>query len=133
MRSMFAVLISLGCLQAIAATSCGKKFASPGDVATTYPLDSRGRVQSLLAPHIAVINRAATPFTVSAIHLELLKDEQVIDARHMDAADIQRFASNGPGIQEVVQMASFMFCGADLIAPESSLPALRCRRTKVWW
>ncbi len=128
MRSMFAILISLGCLQVIAADEPRQEIRfCPGDVATTYPLDSRGRVQSLLAPHIAVINRAATPFTVSAIHLELLKGEQVIDARHMDAADIQRFASNGPGIQEVVQMASFMFCGADLIAPGIKLagPALQ--------
>ena len=128
MRSMFAILISLGCLQVIAADEPRQEIRfCPGDVATTYPLDSRGRVQSLLAPHIAVINRAATPFTVSAIHLELLKGEQVIDARHMDAADIQRFVSNGPGIQEMVQMAPFMFCGADLIAPGIKLagPALQ--------
>jgi hypothetical protein len=111
MRSVFAIMISLSCLQAIAAGEPQQEIRfCPGDVARTYPLDSRGRVQSLLVPHVAVINHAATAFTVSAIHLELLKGGQVVDARHLDAADIQRFASNGPDIQEV-------FCGTDLIAP----------------
>jgi Membrane proteins related to metalloendopeptidases len=86
-------------------------------VARTYPLDSRGRVQSLLAPHVVVINRAAAPFTVLAIHFELLEAQHLIDARHLDAADIQRFASNGPDLQKEVQAASFMFCGTDLLAP----------------
>jgi murein DD-endopeptidase MepM/ murein hydrolase activator NlpD len=128
MRSAFAILISLGCLQATAADEPRQEIRfCPGDVASTYPLDSRGRVQSLLAPHIAVINHAATVFTVNAIHLELLKGEEVIDVRHLGAADIRRFASNGPGLQEAVQMASFMFCGADLIAPGIKLagPALQ--------
>jgi murein DD-endopeptidase MepM/ murein hydrolase activator NlpD len=118
MRSVFAMLISLGCLQTIAAGEPRLEIRfCPGDVARTYPLDSRGRVQSLLAPHIAVINHAAAAFTVNAIHLELLKDGQVVDTRHLDTADIQRFASNGPGIQEVAQVASFMLCGTELIAP----------------
>jgi murein DD-endopeptidase MepM/ murein hydrolase activator NlpD len=46
-----------------------------------------------------------------------LEGDRVVDARHFNAADIERIASNGPGIQEVMQMASFMFCGTDLIAP----------------
>jgi murein DD-endopeptidase MepM/ murein hydrolase activator NlpD len=118
MRFLFAISIFLGCLPAIAAGESRQEIRfCPGDVARTYPLDSRNRVQSLLAPHIAVINHAAAAFTVNVIYLELLKGEQVVDARRLDAADIQRFASNGPGIQEVVQMASFMFCGTDLIAP----------------
>ncbi|HEY4366256.1 MAG TPA: M23 family metallopeptidase [Steroidobacteraceae bacterium] len=74
-------------------------------------------MKSLLAPHIAVINHSGAPFEVRAIRIELLNGEQVVDVRHLDAADIQRFASNGPGIQEVAQVASFLFCGADLIAP----------------
>jgi hypothetical protein len=71
----------------------------PADVARTYPLDSRGRVQSLLMPHVAVINYSATPFTVNAIHLELIEGGQVLDVRHLNAADVQRFASNSSEIQ----------------------------------
>jgi murein DD-endopeptidase MepM/ murein hydrolase activator NlpD len=128
MRCVFAILISLCCLPASAAGEPPQEIRfCPGDVARTYPLDSRGRVQSLLAPHIAIINHAAATFTVGAIHLELLKGDQIVDARHLDAADVQGFASNGPGIQGVAQMASFMFCGTELIAPGIKLagPALR--------
>jgi hypothetical protein len=118
MRSVFAIVISLGCLQTIAAGEPRQEIRfCPDDVARTYPLDSRSRVQSLLVPHVAVINHGVTAFTVSAIHLELLQGGQVVDARHLDAADIQRLASNGPDLQEVVQGASFMFCGSDLVAP----------------
>ena len=118
MRALLAISILFACLEpAVAAEPSQEIRFCPADVARTYPLDSRGRVQSLLAPHVAIINRSAAPFTVNAIHFEILKDGQVVDARRFDAADIQRFASNSPGIQEVIQMASFMFCGADLIAP----------------
>ena len=134
MRSAFAIVISLSCLQAVAAGEPRQEIRfCPGDVARTYPLDSRGRVQSLLVPQIAVINHAAAPFTVSAIHLELLQGDHVVDARHLNAADIERIASNGPGIQEVMQMASFMFCGTDLIAPGIKLagPALHANEGLV--
>jgi hypothetical protein len=118
MRSALAILISLICLQASAAGRPQWEIRfCPADVARSYPLDSRGRVQSLLVPYIAVISHSASPFDVSAIHVELLRGEQVVDERHFDATDVQRFASNGPDIQKEIQVASFMFCGADLIAP----------------
>lgn len=130
MRLTFAtlVLILLACLPGMAAAQPKQEIRfCPGDVARTYPLDSRGRVQSLLVPHIAVINRSAEAFTVRALHVELLKSGRVVDARHLEAADIQQFASKGPEIQDVAQNASFMFCGTELLAPEIKLagPTLR--------
>jgi murein DD-endopeptidase MepM/ murein hydrolase activator NlpD len=128
MRFALAVGTSLACLQALAAGEPQREIRfCPGDSARTYPLDSRNRVHSLLAPHIAVVNHAAAPFTVKDIHVELLKGEQVVDARRFDAADIQRFAADGPGIQETAQAASFLFCGTGLIAPGIKLagPELR--------
>lgn len=131
MRSLFAILISLVSLHALAAAAPEQEIRfCPADLARTYPLDSRGRVQSLLVPHFVVINRAATPFALSTIHIELLKGDQVVDARHFDAADLQRFAGNGPGIQEVLQMASFMFCGTDLIAPGIKLAGPELNRNE---
>jgi murein DD-endopeptidase MepM/ murein hydrolase activator NlpD len=118
MRVAVAVVMSLACLQAIAAGEPRQEIRfCPGDAARTYPLDGRGRVHSLLAPHIAVINHASVPFTVEVIHVELLRGEQVVDGRRFDAADVQRFASNSPGLQDTVRAASFLFCGTDLIAP----------------
>jgi hypothetical protein len=73
MRCAFAVLILLACLKQVAAQEARREIRfCPADLARTYPLDSRGRVHSLLTPHIAVINHADAPFTVSAIHVELL-------------------------------------------------------------
>jgi murein DD-endopeptidase MepM/ murein hydrolase activator NlpD len=127
MRFLLVTLMALNCLPAVAAPAAGQEIRfCPAGVAQTYPLDSRGRVQSLLAPHVAVINHAAAPFTLNEVHLELLRDGEVIDTRHLDASDIKRFASNSPGIQETLQVASFVFCGTDLIAPDIKLagPAL---------
>lgn len=116
MRSAFLLPILLGARAVVADAPPREIRFCPADVAHTYPLDSRGRVQSLLVPHIAVINHAAAPFEVHAIGLELLAGERVLDERHFDAADVARFASNSPGIQEVLQMASFQYCGTHLVA-----------------
>lgn len=126
MRIVFAFLVSLGSLNAIADALRPEIRFCPGDVARTYPLDSRGRVQSLLMPHVAIINHADTTLTITAIHLELLQDEQVVDARQLQGADIQLLTNNGPGLQQDMQMAPFMFCGAELIGPGIRLagPAL---------
>ena len=134
MRIVLATLCLLGCLPVMAAGKAQQEIRfCPADIARTYPLDSRARQHSLLTPHIAVINRAGAPFTVAAIHFELLEDGRVVDARHFDAAAIQRFASNSAGIQEVLQMAPFMFCGKDLVAPGIKLagPALQTNEALV--
>jgi murein DD-endopeptidase MepM/ murein hydrolase activator NlpD len=128
MRTLISISILLASLQAVAADELRQEIRfCPGDVARTYPLDSRGRQQSLLVPHIAVINHAAAPFTITAIHLELLQGEQVVDVRHLGAADIERFASNSRDIEQMVQSESFMFCGTGLVAPGIKLtgPVLR--------
>ena len=68
MRSLFATLILLAGMQAIAASEAQQEIRfSPADLARAYPLDSRARVQSLLTPDIAVINHGAAAFTVEAI------------------------------------------------------------------
>jgi murein DD-endopeptidase MepM/ murein hydrolase activator NlpD len=121
-------------MQAVAAGEVPQEIRfCPADVARTYPLDSRGRVQSLLMPHIAVINHAATPFTVNAIHIELIKGGQVLDVRHLNAADVQRFASNSSEIQDLIRGASFMFCGTELLGSGTKLagPALRANEGLV--
>jgi hypothetical protein len=53
--------------------------------------------------------------------------------RHLDSGQIQRFASNGAGIQEALQIAPFVFCGTDLIAPDIKLagPVLRANEGLV--
>jgi hypothetical protein len=118
MRAALAIPMLLACLgRAVAANDQQEIRFCPTDVARTYPLDSRERVQSLLAPHIAVINRATTPFSISAIHVELLDGRQVVDARHFSAADVERFASNSAGIQDAMQAVPFMFCDAKLVGP----------------
>lgn len=120
----------LACLKQAAAAEDRQEIRfCPADFARTYPLDSRGRVQSLLAPHVAVLNHADAPFSISAIRLELLEGQQVIDTRRLGAADLERFASNGPGIQEAMQAVSFMFCGGDLVPPGIKLagPVLRAQ------
>lgn len=133
-RSAVAVLIFVACLRQAAAAEDPREIRfCPADVARTYPLDSRERVQSLLAPHIAVLNHADAPFTISAIRLELLEGQQVIDARRLGAADLERFASNGPGIQEAMQAVPFVFCGKDLLTPGIKLagPVLRANEGLV--
>jgi murein DD-endopeptidase MepM/ murein hydrolase activator NlpD len=122
MRFLFVTAVLATSLPAIAAPEAGQEIRfCPASVARTYPLDSRGRVQSLLAPHVAVINHAAAPFTLEAVYIELLKGGEVIDTRHLAGADIERFASNSTGIQETLQVAPFVFCGTDLIGPDVKL------------
>ncbi len=111
--SIFACLLLLG--SAETKSSVEIRFC-PAEEARTYPLDSSQRVQGLLLPTVAVVNTVAMPFTLTAIHLELLKDGHVVDARTLDSAQVTRFADNGPGIQGVIRQAPFQFCGTDLIA-----------------
>ncbi|WP_129778356.1 M23 family metallopeptidase [Peristeroidobacter soli] len=117
MRLLFVTLVLIGCLRDADASDAQEIRFCPADVARTYPLDSRARVQSLLLPHIAVINHADAPFTVNAIHLELIKGGQLLDTRHLNAADVQRLAGNSAEIEALAREASFMFCGTELIAP----------------
>jgi murein DD-endopeptidase MepM/ murein hydrolase activator NlpD len=118
MRFALVILMFPACLQQAAAADGQQEIRfCPADVARTYPLDSRERVQSLVAPHIAVINRANAPLEVSSIAVELLDGQQVVDARHFSAADVERFASNSPGIREAMQAVPFMFCGTNLVGP----------------
>ncbi|MFC4312300.1 M23 family metallopeptidase [Steroidobacter flavus] len=121
MRLLFATLILIGGLQDAGASEAQEIRFCPADVARTYPLDSRARVQSLLLPHIAVINHATAPFTVDAIHLELIKGGELLDTRRLNAADVARLASNSAETQELARDASFMFCGTELIAPDIKL------------
>jgi hypothetical protein len=121
-QAAFAILIQLLCLQAIAGDRPPPQIRfCPADAARTYPLDSRGRVQGLLVPHIAVVNKSPAAFEPTAIDIELLADGRVVDARQFGREDIGRFALHGPDVQEIAQAMSFMFCGGDLIGPEVRL------------
>lgn len=129
-----ATLILLGCLQGAVASDVQQEIRfCPADVARTYHLDSRARVQSLVLPHIAVINHAAAPFAVDAIHLELIKGGHLLDTRHLNAADVEKLASNSSEIQELARDASFMFCGTELIGPGINLagPVLHAKEGLV--
>jgi hypothetical protein len=64
---------------------------------------------------MAVINHSESPFSVHAVHLELLRQGYVADQRTLYAVDLRHFASNGPGIQNEIGMIPFEYCGTDLI------------------
>jgi murein DD-endopeptidase MepM/ murein hydrolase activator NlpD len=86
-----------------------------------YPLDSQGRQQGLLLQSFTVVNRGPDPFRIDEIDIALMKDGGVVDNRVLDAADIARWAGNGPPLQEVVRQVPFEFCGDQMVAPDVTL------------
>jgi murein DD-endopeptidase MepM/ murein hydrolase activator NlpD len=102
------------------------RFCPAGQL-RSYPLDQRGRAQSLLVQGFVVINRGGEAVRIDGIDISLLDKGRRVDTRVLDQADIERWAGNGPPLQKVMSIASFEYCGAGLVPAGVTLagPALR--------
>ena len=100
----------------------------PADGIWAYPLDDRGRLQSLLVPGFVIINRDEQPFRVDRVEVALLGAGQVLDTRQLGQAEIERWAGNGPPLQQVMKAWPFEFCGDALVAPTVTLAGPELRR-----
>ena len=89
----------------------------PAAAVHTYPLESRRELNSLMLQNMAVLNRAAAPFKINSIELELLKGDQVLEAKKLDAAALERAATHGMKMQaaDELKRVAFQFCGTELI------------------
>jgi murein DD-endopeptidase MepM/ murein hydrolase activator NlpD len=89
----------------------------PASVVRTYPLESRRDLHSIMLQNFAVLNRAAAPFKINGIEIELLRGGQVLDAKKLDAAAVEKAATRGAKMQEadVLKQVAFQFCGTEMI------------------
>jgi murein DD-endopeptidase MepM/ murein hydrolase activator NlpD len=89
----------------------------PSAAVRTYPLESRRELNSLILQNVAILNRGTAPFKVAAVDIELLKDGQVLEAKKLNAAAIDRAAKRGEKMQAagVLEQISFQFCGDELV------------------
>jgi peptidase M23-like protein len=100
----------------------------PGAAARIYPLESRRELNSLMLQNVAILNRGTAPFKVVTVDIELSKNGQVLEAKKLDAAAIDRAAKRGAKMQAagVLEQISFQFCGNELVPRSVKLagPAL---------
>ena len=93
-----------------------------------YPLDSARGVQSLLLPNAAIINTGAAPITVDTLLFEVMRGGDVMETRTLHAADLDRTAKGGAGLQASGMMGQLGFLFGDVLgepAPAlASSPAL---------
>jgi murein DD-endopeptidase MepM/ murein hydrolase activator NlpD len=87
----------------------------PGTPLYTYPLDSARGVQSLLVPNTAVINTGTAPVAVDTLEFAVLRDGQVIETRTLRAADLERSAKGGAGLQASGMMGQLGFLFGDVL------------------
>jgi hypothetical protein len=93
----------------------------PASQLRSYPLDERGRAQSLLIQGFAIINRGEEPVMIDAIDISLLQQGRTLDTRVLDKTDIARWVETGPPLQNVMKIATFEYCGAGLVPPDVTL------------
>ena len=124
MSAVVAVLFSLIASTAVAAPPSVQVRTWPGAPLYPYPLDSVRGVQGLLVPNSAVINTSAAPVTVDTLEFAVLREGQVIETRILRAADLERSARGGAGLQAsgMMDMVGFLF-GDVLGKPAARLPA----------
>jgi hypothetical protein len=89
----------------------------PDAAVRIYPLENRRELNSLMLQNVAILNHGTAPFKVITIDIELLKDGEVLEAKKLDAAAIDRAARRGAKMQAagVLEQVSFQFCGDELV------------------
>jgi murein DD-endopeptidase MepM/ murein hydrolase activator NlpD len=118
----FALALGLTAGSALAQTATVRTY--PGTILYPYPLDSVRGVQGLLVPNAAVINTGAAPITVDSLEFALLRDGQVIETRTLRAADLERSAKGGAGLQASGMLDAVGFLFGDVLGkPAAKLPA----------
>ena len=111
-------LVLLACAAPALAAPQGLELRfCPSVQVRTYPLESRRGIEGLLLQNVAVINRGAATVSVGSISIELLRGDETLDARKLDAADVTHIADRGAKYQAAGLIAGvpFQFCGTDLI------------------
>jgi hypothetical protein len=122
-------------LLALALAGTAQAQTAPASVRTfphaplhIYPLDSARGVQSLLLPNAAIINTGAAPITVDSLLFEVMRGGDVMETRTLHAADLDRTAKGGAGLQASGIMGQLGFLFGDVLGePASALassPAL---------
>jgi len=91
-----------------------------------YPLDSAHGVQSLLLPNAAVINTGDSPITVDSLLFEVMRGGEAMETRTLYAADLDRTAKSGAGLQASGMMGQIGFLFGDVLGqPAARLAAGR--------
>lgn len=119
------------CSLTLAGAALAQTPAAPASVRTfpgaplhIYPLDSTRGVQSLLLPNAAVINTGAAPITVDSLLFEVLRGGETMETRTLHAADLQRTAKGGAGLQASGMMSQVGFLFGDVLGkPAATLAA----------
>ena len=95
----------------------------PGTTLYPYPLDSVRGVQGLLVPNTGMINSGTAPVTVATVEFDLLRGGEVIETRTLRAADLERSAKGGAGLQASGMLAAVNFLFGDVLGkPAANLP-----------
>ncbi len=112
--------IALAVLSPCAAQAAGTFVVAfcPAAQVRTYALESQRGIQGLVLQNVAVTNRASTPAEISAIEIDLLDGNRIVDSRNISGDDLVRAVSGGPRLQAsgMMPLMAFQFCGKAMIA-----------------
>ena len=88
-----------------------------------YPLNAQRDVEGLLLHNIAILNRDGVPLQVTAITIELLAGDSVVDSRRLEGPALEKIAERGKRFQDSGDIAAipFQFCGRDLVHADETL------------
>lgn len=115
-------LVLAGTAQAQTAPASVRTF--PHAPLHIYPLDSTRGVQSLLLPNAAIINTGDAPITVDTLLFEVMRGGDVMETRTLHAADLERTAKGGAGLQASGMMGQLGFLFGDVLGePGAKLAA----------
>jgi murein DD-endopeptidase MepM/ murein hydrolase activator NlpD len=114
--TLLLMLLPTARIEAKTASSIEVRFCPSAGV-RTYPLENRRELNSLMVQNVAILNHGTAPFKVVAVDIELLKSGEVLEAKKLDAAAIDRAATRGAKMQAagVIEQISFQFCGDELV------------------
>ena len=87
------------------------------------PLSGPRDVEGLILHNVAIVNRDAQPLHVTAITVELLTKNAVVDSRRIEGAGLDAIAARGKKLEAggMIEAVPFQFCGRDLIRADEKL------------
>jgi len=95
----------------------------PSTQVRPYPLNAQRDIKGLLLHNIAIVNRDGEPLRVTAVTIELLAGDSVVDSRRLAGTALDKIAERGKKLEASGTIAAipFQFCGRDLIRADETL------------
>jgi hypothetical protein len=127
MRRMLMSLTALSSLAALGAAQALEVRFYPAEKVRAYELDADRGVRSVVLQNIAIINDGDKDVTISQVMLEVTERGVTQEIKPLRAADLDRMAAAGAGLQSsgMLNTLAFQFGGSALLPKGISLSGTR--------